>query len=107
VLPRSPIGCTVSTPKPTRTRQGILRHTASNCQYLGEPHGKCTRNAIRASRRNAHETVIVCRHGKHRNIADLQTVPLKFAKRKTEQLYVASFPSALPDILKGIQIKAS
>jgi hypothetical protein len=52
--------------------------------------------------------VIVCRHGKRRNIADPQTVLLKLAKYKTEQLYyLASFPSALPDIRKGIRIKAS
>jgi hypothetical protein len=51
--------------------------------------------------------VSVCRHGKRRNIADLQTVPLKLAKHKTEQLYLASFPSALPDIRKDIWIKAS
>ena len=32
---------------------------------------------------------------------------LKLAKDKTEQLYLASIPSALPDIRKGIRIKAS
>ncbi|MGB5937557.1 MAG: DDE-type integrase/transposase/recombinase, partial [Ornithinimicrobium sp.] len=37
-----------------------------------------------------------------RHIADLQGVLLKLAKDKTEQLYLASFPSALPDIRKGI-----
>jgi len=42
-----------------------------------------------------------------REIADLQSVLLKMAKDKTEQLYLASFPSALPDIHKGIRIKAS
>jgi hypothetical protein len=42
-----------------------------------------------------------------RDIADLQTALLTLAKHKTEQLYLASFPSALPDIRKGIQIKAS
>jgi hypothetical protein len=42
-----------------------------------------------------------------RHIADLQTALLKLAKDKTEQLYLASFPSALPDIGKGIRIKAS
>ena len=42
-----------------------------------------------------------------REIADLQTVLLKLAKEKTEQLYLASIPSALPDIRKGIRIKAS
>ena len=42
-----------------------------------------------------------------RQIADLQTVLLKLAKDKTEQLYLASFPSALPDIRTGIRIKAS
>jgi hypothetical protein len=51
--------------------------------------------------------VLVCAHGKHRNIADLQTVALKLAEHKNEQLYLASFPSALPDIRKGIQIKSS
>ncbi|MBA3266327.1 MAG: transposase family protein [Nocardioidaceae bacterium] len=42
-----------------------------------------------------------------RKIADLQAVLLKLAKDKTEQLYLASFPTALPDIRKGIRIKAS
>lgn len=42
-----------------------------------------------------------------REIADLQAVLLKLAKEKTEQLYLASFPSALPDRRKGIRIKAS
>jgi hypothetical protein len=50
---------------------------------------------------------MVCGHGKRRNIAGLQTVPLKLAKHKTEQLYLASFPSALPEIRKGIRVKAS
>lgn len=42
-----------------------------------------------------------------RHIADLQGVLLKLAKDKTEQLYLASFPSALPDIRKGIPVAAS
>ncbi len=42
-----------------------------------------------------------------RQIADLQSVLLKLAKDKTEQLYLASFPTALPDIRKGIRMKAS
>lgn len=42
-----------------------------------------------------------------RQIADLQTVLLKLAKDKTEQLYLANFPAALPDVRKGIRIKAS
>jgi len=42
-----------------------------------------------------------------RRIADLQAVLLKLAKNKTEQLYLASFPVALPDVRKGIRIKAS
>src|SRR5680860_779243 len=39
-----------------------------------------------------------------RDIADLQTRLLVLAKDKTEQLYLASFPTALPDIRKGIRI---
>jgi len=39
-----------------------------------------------------------------RQIADLQSVLLKLAKNKTEQLYLATFPSALPDVHKGIRI---
>lgn len=39
-----------------------------------------------------------------REIADLQTVLLKLAKDKTEQLYLSTFPSALPDVHKGIRI---
>ena len=42
-----------------------------------------------------------------RQIADLQAALLKLAKDKTEQLYLASFPAALPDVRKGIRIKAS
>lgn len=42
-----------------------------------------------------------------RHIADLQSVLLKLAKDKTEQLYLASFPTALPDLRKGIRVKAS
>ena len=42
-----------------------------------------------------------------RQIADLQAVLLRLAKDKTEQLYLASIPSALPDVRKGIRIKAS
>lgn len=42
-----------------------------------------------------------------RDIADLQNRLLILAKEKTEQLYLASIPTALPDIRKGIRIKAS
>lgn len=42
-----------------------------------------------------------------REIADLQNRLLLLAKEKTEQLYLASIPTALPDIRKGIRIKAS
>ena len=42
-----------------------------------------------------------------REIADLQNRLLVLAKEKTEQLYLASIPTALPDIRKGIRIKAS
>src|ERR1700739_3671198 len=41
-----------------------------------------------------------------RQIADLQTRLLLLAKEKTEQLYLASIPTALPDIRKGIRTKA-
>lgn len=42
-----------------------------------------------------------------RQIADLQNRLLVLSKDKTEQLYLASFPSALPDVHKGIRIPAS
>ena len=42
-----------------------------------------------------------------REIADLQNRLLMLAKEKTEQLYLATLPTALPDIRKGIRIKAS
>jgi hypothetical protein len=42
-----------------------------------------------------------------RQIGDLQTVLLKLAKDKTDQLYLAAIPTALPDIRNGIRIKAS
>ena len=38
-----------------------------------------------------------------RAIADLQTVLLKLAKDKTEQLYLATIPTALPDVRSGIR----
>ena len=40
-----------------------------------------------------------------RQIADLQNRLLLLAKEKTEQIYLASIPSALPDIRKGVRIK--
>lgn len=40
-----------------------------------------------------------------RQIADLQTALLRLAKDKTEQLYLAAIPSALPDLRSGIRIK--
>jgi hypothetical protein len=42
-----------------------------------------------------------------RQIADLQSRLLDLSKEKTEQLYLASIPTALPDIRKGIRTKAS
>lgn len=42
-----------------------------------------------------------------RQIADLQNQLLILAKEKTEQLHLASIPTALPDIRKGIRTKAS
>lgn len=41
-----------------------------------------------------------------RAIGDLQNRLLLLAKDKTEQLYLASFPSALPEVRKGIRITA-
>ncbi len=41
-----------------------------------------------------------------RQIADLQNRLLILAQEKTEQLYLANIPTALPDIRKGIRIKA-
>ena len=41
-----------------------------------------------------------------REIAELQTRLLVLAKDKTEQLHLASIPSALPDVRKGIRVKA-
>lgn len=40
-------------------------------------------------------------------IADLQAVLMKLAAEKTTQLYYSMIPTALPDIRKGIRIKAS
>lgn len=42
-----------------------------------------------------------------RQIGDLQAVLLKLAAEKTEQLYLATVPTALPDLRDGIRIKAS
>ena len=42
-----------------------------------------------------------------RRIADLQQRLLVLAKDKTEQLYLASFPSALPNVRRGIRVQAS
>jgi hypothetical protein len=41
-----------------------------------------------------------------REITDLQNRLLVLAKEKTEQLHLATIPTALPDIRKGIRIKA-
>ncbi len=41
-----------------------------------------------------------------RRISDLRARRLVLAKDKTEQLYLASFPTALPDVRKGIRTKA-
>lgn len=40
-----------------------------------------------------------------RQIADLQAALLKLASDKTEQLYLASIPAALPDVRAGIRVK--
>lgn len=40
-----------------------------------------------------------------RQIADLQANLLRLAKDKTEQLYLAAIPTALPDVKAGIRIK--
>ncbi|KAA1239147.1 integrase, partial [Mycobacterium simiae] len=40
-----------------------------------------------------------------RQIADLQAALLRLAKNKTEQLYLAAIPTALPDVRSGIRIK--
>jgi len=55
--------------------------------------------------------LIAYRHGLNpakigREIADLQNRLLLLAKEKTEQLYLSSLPTALPDIRKGIRTKA-
>ena len=42
-----------------------------------------------------------------REIADLQAVLLKLAKDETEQFYLTSIPTALPDARAGIRIRAS
>jgi hypothetical protein len=42
-----------------------------------------------------------------RQIADLQNQLLVLAKEKTEQLCLAAIPTALPDVRKGIRVKAS
>lgn len=42
-----------------------------------------------------------------RRIADLQARLLVLAKDKTDQLYLASFPSALPNVRRGIRVQAS
>ncbi|MBS4730342.1 hypothetical protein MSM1_19110 [Mycobacterium sp. SM1] len=40
-----------------------------------------------------------------RQIADLQATLLKLAKDKTDQLYLAAIPTALPDVKAGIRVK--
>ncbi|MDN5745168.1 MAG: transposase family protein [Nocardioidaceae bacterium] len=42
-----------------------------------------------------------------RRIGDLQDRLVLLSKDKTEQLYLASFPSALPDVHRGIRVRAS
>ncbi len=43
----------------------------------------------------------------HFLLAELQTRLRVLANEKTEQLYIASIPTALPDIRKGVRVKAS
>lgn len=38
-------------------------------------------------------------------IARIQDRLLVLSSKKTEQLYLASFPSALPDVRKGVRVK--
>jgi hypothetical protein len=40
-----------------------------------------------------------------RQIGDLQNRLLILAKDKTEQIYLSSLPSALPDVHQGVRIK--
>ena len=40
-----------------------------------------------------------------RQIADLQAALLRLAKDKTEQLYLAAIPSALPDVRAGVRVQ--
>jgi hypothetical protein len=42
-----------------------------------------------------------------RQIGDLQAVLLKLAAEKTEQMYLASIPSLLPDVRNGVRVRAS
>ena len=42
-----------------------------------------------------------------RQIADLQAVLLRLAKDKTEQLYLAAIPTALPEVRSGIRLNSS
>ncbi|MFT4299509.1 MAG: hypothetical protein QM597_07745 [Aeromicrobium sp.] len=42
-----------------------------------------------------------------RDIAELQTILTRPAADKTEQIYLASIPTLLPDIRKGIRVKAA
>ena len=42
-----------------------------------------------------------------RDIARCQSQLLIMAKEKTEQLYLATIPSELPDVRRGIRVKAS
>lgn len=42
-----------------------------------------------------------------RQIGDLQGQLISLAREKTEQLYLAAIPSALPDVRKGIRVQAS
>ncbi len=39
-------------------------------------------------------------------IARIQDRLLVLSREKTEQLYLASFPSVLPDVRKGVRVKA-
>ena len=58
------------------------------------------RNPLSGKHRAPHPAAI------DREIADIQAMLLTLAKDKTEQLYLATIPTALPDVRRGIRIKA-
>jgi RPA family protein len=80
--------------------------------FPAEPFGTTGQMSLVVQQSRDHHQLLAYRDSLNRakiarEIAELQTRLLVLAKEKTEQPYLASIPTALPDVRKGIRVKAS